>query len=200
MKNIILSLFVVLFALSAFAQPPDATTLVDLYGQAGGVNWWAQPWNKENIVADSTAIVDDTTIYSNPIWIAPFGGVGVIQMYVNAPDTDSVAVQWSYEVGNNTGADKYWTSIESSDTLFAENTFTTFFIDLDTLGAWSYLRIAIKPECTADTSFICDDNIDVYGYCRFNLRSQFSIPYDSKGIKNMMDDGYSFKYNGAELK
>lgn len=188
-------------AISAFAQPPEASSLVPIYLQAHGRNAWAQPWLKEVIVADSTAIVDDTTIYSDPIWIAVFGGIGVIDFYVNAPDTDSVAVQYLYQLANYTGVDKYWTTFEISDTLYLENTLTTFYVEFDTVGAYSYLRLGFIPQASADTTFICDDNIEVWGWIRANMADYYALPFDPiKNTKEAFDDGYYIKSTGVEHK
>jgi len=202
MKKILALLLFLIIAFPALAQPPSATTLVKPYLQAKGLHTFMQPWNKEAIVADSTAIVDDTTIYSDAIWIAPFGGIGVIDMFVTAPDTDSVAVQYLYQLGNYTGADGYWTTFETSDTLFLESTLTTFYVEFDTVGAYSYIRFGFIPQCDADTAFICDDNINLYGWLTAKMDVNFyQTTFDpGKDAKQTFDDGFYYDKTGVDHK
>jgi len=200
-KILPLVLFLCALTIPGYTQPPEATTLVPTYLQAYGLHAWTQPFLKEVIVADSTAIVDDTTIYSDPMWIAPFAGIGVINFYVNAPDSDSVAVQYLYQLANYTGADKYWTTFETSDTLYLENALTTFYVEFDTIGAYGYLRVGFIPQANADTTFICDDNIEVWCWMRAKMDDYYALPFEPlKHIKNAFDDGYSVKSNGIEYK
>ena len=201
MRKILFAFIILVLSLPVFAEPPEATTLVPLYGQAQGFNWWGQPWLKENIVADSAAIVDDTTIYSDPIFIAPFGGIGVLDFFVTAVDTDSVAVQYGYQLSNYTGNDLYWTTFETSDTLYLENTLENLYVDFDTCGAYSYLRVFLIPQANADTTFICDDNINAYCWFRAHLDANY-YKFDfnpTLHTKRLFDDGYSIRSdNGKE--
>ena len=208
MKKIYVFSAVMLLAILAFAQPPEATTVVSQFISADGLQGWAEFFIKSTVAADSADIYDETITWSNPIYISPYTGSNgaskaTLDLYVNAPDSDSVAVKYHYQLANKTAATKFWTTIEISDSVYLENTLTTMYIELDTLGSYRYLRCGVQPIMNADSTFVCDDNIEAYGWFVGNLNTDyFNFDFDPKiTTKELFDDGHSYRVeDGKEYK